>query len=228
MVEAKVKPHLICGGSPHQRRRSINNVKKEIFKSRGIVLRAITLYGADINLQSFKDLIFTFSFQKKKIILIKDFTSLAKPVRKFIFDNFTKILKNNYLIFDSDSPYSKLQKNKKMLTDDFFNYLFKESIIRQFRPEPLEVNFDDFRKKLYKNDLDSCLFILEELLSKKGNNKLLATQILGLITSKFSYLHESQKRKEAFSQLWQTDRALKQSNIDVRLLLERLLIKLFT
>ncbi len=227
MVEAKIKPHLICGGNPFKRRRIINNVKKEIFKSQGIVLRAITLYGADINLQSFKDLIFTFSFQKKKIILIKDFTSLVKPIRKFIIDNFTKILKNNYLIFDSDLPYLKLQKNKKMLTDDFFNYLFEEGAVHQFRPEPLEVNFDDFRKKLYKSDLDSCLFILEELLSKKGNNKLLATQILGLITSKFSYLHESQKRKEAFNQLWQADRALKQSNIDVRLLLERLLIKLF-
>lgn len=227
MVGAKSKTYLVSGGKPSQRRQVINNIKREIFKSQGGTFRVVTLYGGDIKPDPFKDLVFTFSFQKKKIILIKNFISLSKSVRKFIFDNFSKILQNNYLIFDSEKPHPLLKKNKKIAADDFFNYVLEKSIAYQGKAGAAEITFDDFRKKLYKNDLDSCLFILEELLSKKGQNKFLATQILGLITSKFSYLRESREKEEAFNQLWQTDRALKQSNVDIRLLMERLLVKLF-
>ncbi|MCF7871106.1 MAG: hypothetical protein K9L95_03865 [Candidatus Omnitrophica bacterium] len=227
MVEKTNKTYLVSGGEPSRRRRAINNIKKTIFEDEGFALRAVTLYAAEVGLDSFKDLVFTLSFQKKKVILIKDFTGLPKDLRKFLFGSLKKVLKYNYLIFDSELPYSLLAKNKKIISDNLFNFILKESIKYQGKTALAELSVDDFRKELYKNNLNSCLFILEELLSSKGKGKTAATQILGLIIAKFSYLRKSNKKEELFNQLWQADRALKQSNLDIRLLMERLLVKLF-
>jgi hypothetical protein len=227
MVEKNSKTYLVSGGKPLWRRRTINNIKRKIFEDEGFALRVVILYGAEVDLDSFQDLVFTLSFQKKKVILIKDFTSLPKNVRKFLFSGLNKALNYNYLIFDSELPYSILEKNKKIIGDDLFNVILKQSIKYQSKTYSTELSVDDFRKELYKNNLTSCLFILEELLGSKGRGKAAAPQILGLIIAKFSYLRESNKKEELFNQLWQTDRALKQSNLDIRLLMERLLIKLF-
>ncbi|MCF7887547.1 MAG: hypothetical protein K9L71_03970 [Candidatus Omnitrophica bacterium] len=227
MVGKTNKTYLVSGGKPFWRRRAINNIKKKIFEDEGFTLRAVTLYAAEVGLDSFQDLVFTLSFQKKKVILIKDFTSLPKNVRKFLFGSLKKALSYNYLIFDSELPHSTLEKNKKIIADDLFNFILKRSIKYQSKTYSTELSVDDFRKELYKNNLSSCLFILEELLSSKGKGKAAATQILGLIIAKFSYLRKSNKKEELFNQLWQADRALKQSNLDIRLLMERLLVKLF-
>ncbi|MCF7873623.1 MAG: hypothetical protein K9L84_02675 [Candidatus Omnitrophica bacterium] len=227
MVGAKSKAYLVSGGKPFQRRKIINNIKRDIFKNEGSALRAVTLYAGDLNLDSFKDLVFTLSFQKKKVILIKNFISLAKPAREFLFANIQKIFDYNYIIFESEIPYFSLKKKKKIISDVFFSYVLEKSIRHEGKVYPAELSIDDFRKQLYRNDLKSCLFILEELLGSKTKGKAVATQILGLVTAKFSYINSSRKKEKAFDQLWQADRALKQSNTDIRLLMERLLIKLF-
>ncbi|MFO8053094.1 MAG: hypothetical protein R6U54_03945 [Candidatus Omnitrophota bacterium] len=227
MVRVKLKTYLVSGGKPFQRQKIINNIKREIFKDEKSSLRAVTLYAGDLNLESFKDLVFTLSFQKRKIVLIKDFINLSKPARSFLFENIQKILNYNYIIFESELPYFSLKKKKRIVSDDFFSYILKKSKRYEERSYPAELSVDDFRKKLYKNDLASCLFILEELLSSKTKSNKIAPQILGLIIAKFSYLRNPDNQEKAFNQLWQADRALKQSNTDIRLLIERLLIKLF-
>ncbi|MCF7872749.1 MAG: hypothetical protein K9L80_00875 [Candidatus Omnitrophica bacterium] len=228
MVGEKFKTYLVSGGSLTQRRKIINNIKRDIFTGEKSRLRAVTLYAGDINLDSFKDLVFTLSFQKKKVVLIKDFISLSKPIRKFLFENIQKILNYNYIIFESEIPYFSLGKKKKIASDSLFKYIIKNSKRYNERALPAEISIEDFRNQLYRNNLSSCLFILEELLSSKTKSNKIAPQILGLIIAKFSYLKNSDNQEEAFNQLWQADRALKQSNIDIRILIERLLIKLFT
>ncbi|MCF7895369.1 MAG: hypothetical protein K9L69_04495 [Candidatus Omnitrophica bacterium] len=227
MVGEKFKTYLVSGGSPFQRRKVINNIKRDVFTGEKSRLRAVTLYAGDINLDSFKDLVFTLSFQKKKVVLIKDFISLSKPIRNFIFKNIQKILNYNYIIFESEITYFSLGKKKKIVSDPFFNYIIKNSKKYGQRALPAGLSIEDFRNQLYKNNLSSCLFILEELLSSKTKSNKIAPQILGLIIAKFSYLRNFDQQKKAFNQLWQADRTLKQSNIDIRILMERLLIKLF-
>jgi hypothetical protein len=227
MVGEKFKTYLVSGGGPTQRQKIINNIKRSIFKEEKSILRAVALYAGDINLDSFKDLVFTLSFQKKKVVLIKDFISLSKPIRKFLFDNIQKVLNYNYIIFESEISHFSLGKKKRITSDSLFNYIIKNSKKYGQRALPAELSIEDFRNQLYKNNLSSCLFILEELLSSKTKSNKIAPQILGLIIAKFSYLRNFDHQEKAFNQLWQADRALKQSSIDTRILMERLLIKLF-
>lgn len=227
MVGEKFKTYLVSGGGFTQRRKIINNIKRDIFAGEKSRLRAVTLYAGDINLDSFKDLVFTLSFQKKKVVLIKDFISLSKPIRNFLFENIQKILNYNYIIFESEIPYFSLEKKKKIASDSLFRYIIKNGKRYNEKALPAEISIEDFRNQLYRNNLSSCLFILEELLSSKTKSNKIAPQILGLIIAKFSYLRNSNNQEKAFNQLWQADRALKQSSIDIRILMERLLIKLF-
>lgn len=229
MVEAKNKIYLVTGGLSRQRQRAIKKIKRNIFQQEDSLFTLTTLYSEDLDLNHFKELVFTLSFQNQKIILIKNFTSLSKPVKKYLSESLPKVLVSNYLIFESDTPHYCLKAKKRVARDDFFSFIFKNSIKYQGKKSLItSATIEDFRSKLYQNDLKGCLFFLEELLSSKSREKILATQILGLLTSKFSYLKDSKKKEKALAQLWRADRCLKETNIDVRLLIERLIVGLIS
>lgn len=226
MVEQKNKMYLVTGGDFFQRRKDIIKIKKKIFEEAGSKFNLVTLYAKDLDLDYFKNLVFTFSFRKKKIILLKGFSDLSKPATGFLFDNLAKVLSINYLIFESDTPCSLLRKNKKIAANSFFEIVFEKSIGYENKVSSSRVTMEDFCRKLYRDDLQACLFIADELLSSKSKEKTVAAQILGVLVSRFSSLGDAQRKKEAFVHLWQADRALKETSIDARLLVERLLVNL--
>ncbi len=226
MVEQQNQIYLITGGKASQRQAAIDNLRKKIFEKDSSVFDLVILQAKDLNLNYFKELALTFSFQQKKILLIKDFTDLGRQIKSFLLENFSKILQISYLIFESETSYSLLKTKKKIFSDDFFNFVFKKSIKYEGKTKAGPITIDDFCKKLYQNDLKSCLSMAEEMLSSKNKEKIIATQILGAITAKVSRLTDLRKKKEALTYLWRTDRALKETNIDIRLLIERLLANL--
>lgn len=221
---SKKKIHLVTGGSYFRRQSAISQIKKDIFKESS-ALSFFSFYARELDVDLLQETILTVSFQEKKIILIKDFTYLENPVKDFLEKNLSRILKINYLILESEIPYSQLAAKKKILNDSFFNSIFKQAVKYQANPES-KVSLEDFCQKLYRNDFKSCFAIADELLSKQGTDKGVAVKILGMVTSKIARLSDSETKKEKLNYLWETDRALKASNIDARVLVGKLIVNL--
>ncbi len=218
--------YLVTGGTVFQRRKTIDKIKRTILKGKSSELSFTTLHAEDLISDSLKNSALTFSFDKTKIILVKGFTSLKKANKNFLLNNLPKILRFSHLIFESDLPYSFLKGNKKLVSDPFFQTIFAKSTKYEGKAvDSGESSIDLFCRKLYRNNLKECLFIAEELLSVKSKEKIVATQIMGILINKCTR-SGGQNKQRSLGMLWDADRALKETNIDARLLIERLLVGL--
>lgn len=226
MVERKSNIYLVAGGSFRQRQEAVKEIKKKISEKEKPPVELFTLYAASLSLESFQDSVSTLSFQKKKIILVKNFTVLPKPVKKLFTACLSKVLDFNYFIFESETPYFSLAKDKRISSDNFFQMIFGKSVKYQGRRQKRELTIEDFRNLLYREDFKGCLFAIEGLLNSKSKEKAFAVQAVGILAGKFAYFRDHKKKKEALDCLWEADRRLKETNLDPRLILERLLVGL--
>jgi hypothetical protein len=224
MVTTHKKVFLIAGSGFFQRKQAIDNIKKKILLRKQAPLNVLTFYSKEIDIKDLQEKILTFSFDKDKIIIFKDAYRLSRVVKDFLFDNFEKIISNNYMILEIEKDYFQLRKDKKISGDKFFNHIFKEGVSFRVSSQQKEVSLEDFKRSIRKKDLSSSLYFLERLF-KDGNSRELGPLILGILVREFSYFKQSDIKEKCFSYLWDTDRAIKERGIETQLAIELLIVK---
>lgn len=229
MVSIRDRVFLIFGSNFLQRQKIIENLKYKILKEKSASINILTFYGKEVELKDFQEKILTSSFDNIKILIIKDFSELPPPVRLYLLNNLDEILTGNYIIFETDKESYSLQGNKKIASDKFFSLIFKNSQVYRVSSFERKLSIEDFMGALRKNDLDSCLYVLENLFDGTTKDKGIAPLIIGILVRKFSYPYLNSFNKEkCFEYLWKADRGIKEKGHDARLTIETLLIKLFT
>ena len=229
MVNIRDRFFLVYGSNFLQRQKIIENFKCKILKEKSASINILTFYGKEVKLKDFQEKILTSSFDNIKILIFKDFSEIPQPVRLYLLNNLDKLLISNYIIFESDKESHSLQGNKKIASDKFFSLVFKNSQVYRVSSSKRKLSIEDFMGALRKNDLDSCLYVLENLFEGTAKDKAIAPLIIGILVRKFSYPNINSFNKEkCFEYLWKADRAIKEKGHDARLTIETLLIKLLT
>jgi hypothetical protein len=226
MVSIREKVFLVCGGDFLQRQRALDSIKKRLLKNEPRPLASLTFYSKEINIKDLQEKLATASFDKKRILIFKDFSNLASRARSFLFDNFKKIVLSNYIIFETDSEYYYLQRSKKITADKLFAIVISKSAVYRVASPKRSASMQDFMDSVRRNDLASCLYILECLFEGGAKEDALGPQIIGILTRKFSYHKNSSEKETYFKYLWEADRAIKEKGLGVRLIIEALLVKL--
>ncbi|MDD5195020.1 MAG: hypothetical protein PHQ96_05030 [Candidatus Omnitrophica bacterium] len=209
-----------------QRQRTIDAIKNKIFHNAALSLSTFTFYGKDINIDEFKEKVLTFSFERNKIILIKEAFLLPTQAKDFLFANFAKIIQSNYIILEIEKEYQQFKQDKKVIADTFFNFILKNAAIYKSDAVSGEVSFEDLKKMVRKNDLAAALYVLERLFAAKPKDELLGVQVLGWLVFQGSYANQPHQKQKYFNCLWEADRAMKENGLSPRLALEIALVKL--
>lgn len=227
MEDLKKRVFLISGSDFFQRRQVIENIKAKIFSGKPYSLNTFNIYSNDVDIVELQEKIFTFSFDKEKLIIFKDAYNLPKEVKNFLFSNIEKITSANYLILEIDKDFYQLQREKAIAGDKFFNLVFKQGYVHRISSYSEKISLDDFRMSLQKNDFSTALYILEKLFEGKSKEREIGPLILGMLTARYSYSKNFSVKKRNFRYLLETDRILKETDLDVRLAIEMLLVRLW-
>lgn len=187
-------------------------------------MSVFTFYAKEVSLKDLNE-ISTVSFAAKKIIIFRNFHQLASASRKFLYKNIKKVLTANYLIFDTDKEYYRLQRDKKLAADPLFALIIKRAAVYRVSSLKPELSIQDFMSSLRKDDLSASLYILESLFRSGAKPDILGPQIIGILVRKVSYF-QGQRKNECLEYLWEADRAIKEKGIDSRLVIEALLVKI--
>lgn len=232
MVGSSPRIFLVTGIDFNQRQLLIENIKNKVFKKPATPLNILTFYSKEIDIKDLQEKILTFSFDKEKIIIIKNAESLTKEAKEFLFNNLKKILSHNYIILETDKDYLQLQRDKKISSDIFFGFILKNAEIpfKDRKPSAsYEISFEGFKRSTRKNNAAEALYILEKLFESKASDRekeILGLQILGVLVGECSYLKNPLLREKSFNYLWETDRLIKEKGLEPRFALEILLTKL--
>ena len=228
MVNIREKVFLISGSDFSQRRQAAESIKRRILKGEPSSLNILTLYSKEISIKDLREKVFTVSFSKKKVIIFKNFPDLPLLVRKFLINNLQRIISSAYLIFETDRSYFQLQKDKRFIADKFFLFILNRAAVFKVITSGKKVSLDDFIAGIRKNDLNASLFVLESLFAGGSKDRLLGPQIIGILVRKFSYLRDPKAKTKCLNYLWEADRAIKEKGLSARLVIETLLVKLFS
>lgn len=226
MVALKQRVLLVLGTDSLRRRSIVEEVKNKLRNQR-TAIDSYVIYPKDVNLENIYEKIFTFSFNKEKIIIIKDACNLPKEVCDFLLNNLSKIIENNFLIFEMDKDSQSIIFDKKINSNKLFSFLLKNAAITKMSAAAYQPSLEGFRQSLRKNDLSAALYILEKLFEGKSNGRELGPQIIGLLVNEFGYSANNAKKITHLNYLWELDRNIKERGYDPRFAIEVCLAKLF-
>lgn len=213
---------LVVGIDFSQRKLAIDNIKK---RTKSSELFTLTFHSKEINDKDLQQ-IFSFSFEKERIVIFKDAYNLPISVKDFLFKNLKKITSVNYIILEIEKDYYSLRKEKKIVSDSFFNFIFEKACVFKISSYSRSVSLNDFSKSIRKHDYSFAIYILEKLFQAGAKDKELGLQILGIIVGEISYLRNHPRREKSFYYLWEADRAIKEKGLNSRFAIEVLLSKL--
>ncbi|MFA5007656.1 MAG: hypothetical protein WC546_00300 [Candidatus Omnitrophota bacterium] len=221
MVSTKEKVFFVSGANFSGRRLIIENIKKKTLKGNISSFNILNFYPKEINLKDLQEKVLLSSFDKEKILIFKDAYNLPKEVKDFLYDNFSKAISNNYIIFEAEGNYSL--KNKKIASDKFFNFILSKAACYKADTKFYEISFDDFRKSIRQNNVTQAIYVLDKLFEEKASDnekKTLGLQLFGVLISESSYLKNDTLRKKYLNYLWEADRAIKERGLDPRFAIE--------
>ena len=218
---------LVSGADFDQRQRAIEALKRRILTGANSTLNTFIFYASEIDLKDFQEKVSAHSFNKVKIIHIKNFIELKSDIKKFIYENYKKILISNFIIFESDKDSYQLQA-KKNTSDSLFSLVFRNASTTKVSSAKKKLSVPDFIYYLRKGDLANSLTVLDTLFEDKTKERILGPQILGILINRVNYVSSSKQREKLLEHLWQADRALKQKGFGARLILQTLLVKVLS
>jgi hypothetical protein len=225
---AKIEDRLFLVASTlfGQRQRAIENIRRSILKSAPSSLHIFTFYSKNIDINELKRKLFTFSFNKDKIIIFKEADALPSNIKDFLFKNIREIISSNFLILEIEREYQSFSRDRKFVSDSFFSFVFKKAKLFKMSSPRLTASLEDFKRSLRRGNLVSSLYIVEKLFKENAKEKELAMQILGILIREFCNLSNPYEKKRCLNYLREGDRLLKDKGVDSRLAVELLLIKL--
>jgi hypothetical protein len=232
MVGLNSRIYFITGQFFNPRQLIIENIKKKVLKNSASPLNTLIFYSKEINIKELEEKILTFSFNKEKIIIVKEAHSLAKDFKDFFLANLKKVLAHNYFIFETDRDYAEFIRDRKLSSDTFFKFILQNAtspLKYQKAPFTSRVSFADLCRSVNKRDASSALYILEKLFESRNSERekeMLGLQILGFLVQECSHSKNSLLKQKYFDYLWQADRLIKEKGLEPRWALEILLTKL--
>ncbi|UCD15890.1 MAG: hypothetical protein JSV34_02250 [Candidatus Omnitrophota bacterium] len=227
MVSDPRRVFIVAGLDFLQRKASLNAIKSRILQQKSTQLNILTFYGKEIDIRLLEEHAFTFSFDREKIVIIKDAYNLSREIREFLLQNYKKIVSTNYIILEIERDYFQLRRDKKIVNDKFFSFIFRQAVSFKAVSRQRQVSLEDFKRSIRKKDLSSSLYFLEKLF-ERGNTREMGPLILGILVRETAYSNNFFDKEKKFSHLWEADRAIKEKGIDTKLAIELLLAKLFS
>jgi len=218
---------IVIGLDFVSRKSAIDSLKKRLLPLNNSCLSTQVYYGRDIDFDKLRSLFLSFSFEKERIVVFKESSFLSKEVKDFLHKNIKDIIKNNYLIFELEKNYFFLKKDKRFINDRFFNYIFKYASLIKIASFTSDTSIRKLMDTIRNNRLQDALYALESVFDNAGKNKgFIGMQILGAITTNYSYIHNPTERKRCFNLIWDTERMLKNRKIEDKTALQLLITKL--
>jgi hypothetical protein len=223
MVNVAKRIFLVVGKDFLQRQHAIENIRKKVLPHPSCLIDTFVFYPHEIDLKGLWERCVTFSFDKEKILIFKDADRISSEVKEFLQKGIAKIVSANYLIFESEEDLLSGARKK----DVFFRELARQAaVVRVGSPSARPVTLEDFKWSFRKRDVASALAIVERLFNEQGRD--LSPLILGILVYECMRTKDLNLRKRYFSFLWEADREMKEKGLNGRLVIERLVMKLFS
>ncbi|MFA5272083.1 MAG: hypothetical protein WC412_07095 [Candidatus Omnitrophota bacterium] len=219
---------LICGQDYAQRRLIIENIKKKILQKTTGQFNTLTFYAKEIEIKDLQEKILLIPFDQKKILIFKDTENIPKAIKEFLLNNITKILSNNYILFETEKGY--FTNDRRVAQDKFLNFVFSNSTVFKVGKYVSVPSFSDFIASIRSGDLSTALYVLAKLFEVKSSDserKVLGLQLFGVLVSEVSYLKDRDLRRKCLKHLLKTDRMIKEKGMEPRLAIELFLSKSF-
>ena len=229
MANLKSRIFLICGQDFASRRLIIENIKKTILQKATGSLNTLIFYAKEIDIKDLQEKILLIPFDQKKILIFKDIENIPKAIKDFLLTSITKILSNNYILFETEKNY--FANDRRIAQDKFLSFIFSNSTIFKAGKYIYQTSFNDFINSIRSGDPASSLYVLSRLFEAKtsdGEKKALGLQLFGVLVSEVSYLKDKNLREKYFKQLLKTDRMIKEKGMEPRFAIELFLSRSFT
>jgi hypothetical protein len=226
MVELRHRLFLVVGLNFQQRQHALDIIKTKILHDTRSSLTSLTVYAKEINSNDFKEKALTVSFEKNRILLIKDALVLSDEVKDFFLKHCEKIMALNYIIIEVEKNYMQWKEEKKVLADTFFKFILKNATIYKSATSSSENYFEALKISVRKADVANSLFVLDKLFTGKVREEALGVQVLGWLVSECSYMRDPYKKEKYLEFLWEADRAMKEGGLAPKTALEIALVKL--
>jgi hypothetical protein len=229
MANLKEKIFLICGQDYPQRRLIIENIKKKILPIATGSLNLNIFYAKEIDIKDLQEKILLIPFDQKKILVFKDIENIPKVIKDFLLANITKILSNNYILFETEKNY--FANDKRIAQDKFLNFIFSNSTVFKAGKYVYQTSFNDFINSVRSGNPALALYVLSKLFESRvsdAEKKALGLQLFGVLVSEVSYLKDKSLREKYLKQLLKTDRMIKEKGMEPRFAIELFLSKSFT
>jgi DNA polymerase III delta subunit len=228
MASLKDRIFLICGQDYPQRRLIIENIKKRILQKATGQFNTLTFYAKEIDIKDLQEKILLIPFDQKKILIFKDAENIPKAIKEFLLNDITKILSNNYILFETEKTY--FTNDRRIAQDKFLNFVFSNSTLFKVGKYVSGPSFSDFIISIRSGDLSTALYVLAKLFEVKASDserKVLGLQLFGVLVSEVSYLKDNDLRRKYLKHLLKTDRLIKEKGMEPRLAIELFLSKSF-
>ncbi len=224
----KDKIFLISGQDFASRRFIIDNIKKKILQGAASQLNVLTFYAKEIDIKDLQEKILLITFDKKKLLIFKDIENIPKAIKDFLLTNMTKMISNNYVLFETEKAY--FANDRRIAQDKFLSFIFSNSTIFKTGKYTAQATFNDFINSIRLRDLSNSLYVLARLFETKASDtekKALGLQLFGVLVNEISYLRDRPLREKYLKLLLKTDRMIKEKGMEPRLAIELFLSKSF-
>ena len=223
----KTRLFFVIGAEFSHRKRAIDGIKARLLKKKESSLNTRVFYAKEINLSNLRDVLFSFSFDRDKVIIFKESQNLDVKVKDFIYSNIKNILDANYLIFELEKDFFYVKNDRRFNKDKFFSFLLNNASLYRMNSFNEDISIKKLLSFIRKNNLNESLYILEKIFSSSQKAKdFVGMQILGALTREFSYTNNPLKRQKCFDLIWGADRALKQGRLGQKAAIQLLITKL--
>jgi len=226
---------LICGEDSLKRRQAETGIKKKISRGGSLSLNTITIYAKELEKKIIPESVTNSYFGGNNLIIFKDFLNLSPSLKSFILENLVIIIKDSFIIFETDKNLYQVQIDKKVAADSLFKLVLDSAI--RFRVDSftktasIELFMDNIRKNNFRGSVD----VLEELFKNNPSIRV-GPQILGMLIKKISYITKNKRfpwmkdgvtKRDCLEYLYQADRQIKEKGLSDRLVIETLMGKMF-
>ncbi|MFH1772174.1 MAG: hypothetical protein ABH872_05085 [Candidatus Omnitrophota bacterium] len=219
--------YLVAGKDLRQRKMAIERIKQKISKETSACYSEYIIFGKDADCLSIKENVFTFSFTRGKILILRDPLKLSKDVKIILKNNLDKVLSVHYLIVESQDDYYYLQNSKKLASDELFGFILRNAQKVKISSSGPPNFMANFKKSIRAAGKEAVFLSLENLFKEVSNASDIAPLILGIMVNEVSAIKDKAKRLSCLEYIWRADRDIKEYGNDARVAVELLLIRLF-
>jgi len=221
--------YFVIGSDFINRKRAVENIKSKIVNARDSRLNTHTYYSSEIDIDSLRNLLFSFSLYGRNVLIFKEAQKLSPRIKDFLYNNVQKTISNNYFIFELEKDYGYLKQDVKFIKDKFFGFLLKKASLFKVGAPQYELFLKDLMKAIRSSRLADAICVLDNIFAAAGSRQgLLGMQILGALSRDSAYLANSEEKRKRFNFIWHTERQLKGGKTPPRLALELLIVRLFS